>query len=339
MSALSIVIIEKSGESKTLNVKSFCLDELYKKCGFKSAVHFQKVFEFSHESVKLQIFGKINGRECNQNKYNYSRFGENKKLYGNVAIIAWSCKESIFTNFTAKMLQLLNTTEITIPLNHHSIPENKNVVITKEPIEKEEETFDATEIKMLNEPELIENIYTESQSFENILSNTNKTTTDFRIRNKIRCYIDRLLNNMFFSYNLEVGIYNYVLKEANQNQLVKKWDNILFRKIYFARVKTIMVNLTDSIVQKITDHELKPEKVAFMTHQELSPEIWKESIAKKIIRDQNKFEVKLEATTDAFTCRKCGSNKCSHYLLQTRSADEPMTVYVTCLNCDKRWKC
>ena len=39
-----------------------------------------------------------------------------------------------------------------------------------------------------------------------------------------------------------------------------------------------------------------------------------------------------------FTCRKCGQNKTTHYALQTRSADEPMTVFVTCLTCSNRWK-
>lgn len=39
-----------------------------------------------------------------------------------------------------------------------------------------------------------------------------------------------------------------------------------------------------------------------------------------------------------FTCRRCGQNKTTHYSLQTRSADEPMTVFVTCLTCSNRWK-
>lgn len=32
-----------------------------------------------------------------------------------------------------------------------------------------------------------------------------------------------------------------------------------------------------------------------------------------------------------FTCRRCKGTKTTHYALQTRSADEPMTVFVTCL--------
>ena len=40
-----------------------------------------------------------------------------------------------------------------------------------------------------------------------------------------------------------------------------------------------------------------------------------------------------------FKCRKCKSTKTSYYQMQTRSADEPMTTYVTCNNCGLKWKC
>ena len=76
-----------------------------------------------------------------------------------------------------------------------------------------------------------------------------------------------------------------------------------------------------------------------MTHQTLRPDIWNSMIEEKKIKDENKFSLKLEASTDDFTCHKCKSKKCSYYQLQTRSADEPMTTFVTCLNCNARWKC
>ena len=40
-----------------------------------------------------------------------------------------------------------------------------------------------------------------------------------------------------------------------------------------------------------------------------------------------------------FTCGRCKSIKTTSTQKQTRSADEPMTVFVLCLNCGKRWKC
>jgi len=40
-----------------------------------------------------------------------------------------------------------------------------------------------------------------------------------------------------------------------------------------------------------------------------------------------------------FTCNRCKSTKTTSTQKQTRSADEPMTVFVLCENCGKRWKC
>ncbi|SCV68014.1 BQ2448_135 [Microbotryum intermedium] len=45
-----------------------------------------------------------------------------------------------------------------------------------------------------------------------------------------------------------------------------------------------------------------------------------------------------QAETDAFQCGKCKQRRTMYYQMQTRSADEPMTTFVTCLNCNNRWK-
>ena len=44
------------------------------------------------------------------------------------------------------------------------------------------------------------------------------------------------------------------------------------------------------------------------------------------------------ATTDMYKCGKCKQNKTVYYKLQTRSADEPETTFITCVNCNHKWK-
>jgi|UniRef100_A0A6C0IKJ3 DNA-directed RNA polymerase subunit M/transcription elongation factor TFIIS len=172
------------------------------------------------------------------------------------------------------------------------------------------------------------------------MSKTVKTIPNSnKFRDKIRDKLEIQLGNKNSSINLEIGIYNYAIKEAERRKIIKKWDNKIFVRIYLNHVKSILMNLNENIVEQIKKKEIKPQNVAFMTHQELCPQKWANAIERKTIRDKVKFESKMEATTDTFTCRKCKSNRCSYYLLQTRSADEPMTCYVSCLDCGKRWKC
>jgi DNA-directed RNA polymerase subunit M/transcription elongation factor TFIIS len=140
--------------------------------------------------------------------------------------------------------------------------------------------------------------------------------------------------------NLEKGIFNWTIKEATSRKVVKKWDNPYFVQIYTDKFRSVYLNLASpELIEQVKNKTLKPHNIAFMTHQELKPLKWDKLISEKITRDKNKYETKLEASTDTFTCRKCHSKKCTYYQMQTRSADEPMTTFVSCLDCGKRWKC
>jgi transcription elongation factor S-II len=157
-------------------------------------------------------------------------------------------------------------------------------------------------------------------------------------RANIRQKLDVILENEKNSLNLEKGIFNYALKEADRRKIVKKWDNKHFIQIYLDHLRSIMTNLKGDILQQISDGSVKPHVVAFMTHQELCSEKWATMIETKAKRDKNKFETTISASTDVFTCRKCKGNQCTYYQMQTRSADEPMSIYISCILCGNRWK-
>jgi transcription elongation factor S-II len=139
--------------------------------------------------------------------------------------------------------------------------------------------------------------------------------------------------------NLEKGVYNWSLKEASNRKVVKKWDNQFFIQIYIDHLRSIFLNLkNDNLMQMVASGEIKAHELAFMTHHEMLPDKWDELIKAKSIRDKSKFETNIEASTDTFTCRKCRSKKCTYYLQQVRSADEPMTIFIQCISCGARWK-
>ena len=159
-------------------------------------------------------------------------------------------------------------------------------------------------------------------------------------RTNIRSNLNKILNNDKFSKNLEKGIFNYVIGAASELHIVKKWENVYFVQLYVDRLRSVYINLKNPIVLKMmTSNGFKIHKLAFMSHQEMRPDKWDELIEEKKIRDKHKYEPKVVASSDNFTCWKCKSKKCTYYQLQTRSADEPMTTFVTCLDCGNRFKC
>jgi DNA-directed RNA polymerase subunit M/transcription elongation factor TFIIS len=162
--------------------------------------------------------------------------------------------------------------------------------------------------------------------------------TNFRenIRKK---FVPILGEDTTLSLNLEIGVFNYAVKEAGIRKIVKKWDNPHFVQIYVDRLRTVYVNLKHpELLESVKSKEIASQNIAFMTHQEFQPDHWKDLIDRKIKRDASKYTDNIQASTDMFSCKKCRSKRCTYYEMQTRSADEPATIFITCLDCGKHWR-
>ena len=164
-------------------------------------------------------------------------------------------------------------------------------------------------------------------------------------RNKIVVKFDTLICDKCKSRNVEKSIYNYIIKLSKNKNIERSWDNDIFRNLYLSKVRSIYSNLkSDSYIQNkhfltlVKNGKIDIKNIATMSVYDIFPENWKETLELKSKKDKLKYELKPEAMTDAFKCRKCGSRSTSYYEVQTRSADEPMTQFITCLNCNNRWK-
>jgi hypothetical protein len=92
--SLTIIIVDKTGLLKTLHVKEFNTDDLYKKCGFKKSDDFIQQTEWGvkipseKDKIYIRVFAKTTGRANNENKYDFPPPIDNKLFFGNCAIVA-----------------------------------------------------------------------------------------------------------------------------------------------------------------------------------------------------------------------------------------------------------
>lgn len=146
--------------------------------------------------------------------------------------------------------------------------------------------------------------------------------------------------------DIERGIYNYTIKFSDEKNVIKKWENPIFLNLYKQFAIKVYSNLrpdsyinNNRLLYRLINSEFKPYELCGMEHQHIFPEHWKPYMDEKTKRDRMLYEINKEMATDIYLCMRCHKRECSYYQLQTRSADEPMTTFVTCLNCGKRWKC
>ena len=166
------------------------------------------------------------------------------------------------------------------------------------------------------------------------------------IRTSIRNEFEKLLENKELANEIEIGIYNYIIKMADVKGVLKKWENNIFKSMYKMKSLQIYANIdpesyihNNNLISKIKNREIKAYDIAFMDSKKLFPEKWEKLLENKLKRDAVRYEVRTEIATDMYQCSRCKKSMCTYYQLQTRSSDEPMTTFVTCLNCQKRWKC
>ena len=144
---------------------------------------------------------------------------------------------------------------------------------------------------------------------------------------------------------IEESIFRFTCEKSDLRKVIKKWENPIFKKIYINKSRSLYMNLDKNsyinnnyLIKKIFSSKFDIKNIAFMTYQELYPEHWKKLLDEKYKREKAAYEEKPEAMTDMFKCGRCKQKKCTYYELQTRSADEPMTIFITCVHCGNRWR-
>ena len=174
-----------------------------------------------------------------------------------------------------------------------------------------------------------------------------KTSASINIRNDVIKYgllnINRkealftIAKYVSFSIAIQIenGIFEYSLILISN----EKPDSIEFiENVYRSKTLDICFNIdvnNEKINNKtlkpwILDGGLDPHFVAFILPHQMHPARWTKELERRRIVEMADNNKKV---TDIYKCRKCGDRKSTTTQMQTRSADEPMTIFVTCVTC------
>jgi DNA-directed RNA polymerase subunit M/transcription elongation factor TFIIS len=140
-----------------------------------------------------------------------------------------------------------------------------------------------------------------------------------------------LVKEKFGNPDIEIAILNRCIADAQKWLIDIDWETPAFLEMYRSRA----MNLYGS--RQLLE-EMSPEVFVNTTEIDRHPGRWMEKLCQVAERDKALYSRKTTASIQMYCsgCRK--KTNCDYYQMQTRSADEPMTTFVTCLECDKRWK-
>ena len=166
---------------------------------------------------------------------------------------------------------------------------------------------------------------------DSLQNNKNTSYTDI-IRNKCVLLLNKELNNEIKSRQIEKSIFNNTIKYTKKNNIKRKWANNHFKSLYISRIRAIYSNIKEdsylkniNFKKKILNDEINCNEISNLSNYDIFPENWVDLIEENMKKDKLKYELKPEAMTDIFKCRRCSSRSCTYYEVHTRSADEPMT--------------
>lgn len=150
-----------------------------------------------------------------------------------------------------------------------------------------------------------------------------------------------IIKNKTKSKKIEESIFNYSTDQYN-NEINDSELTNAFISIYNYKFNDILTNINPNssinntyLLREIKKNNIDLSKICDLSPDELYPANWAKIKEKNYKINECKNMI---TTTDEFLCKKCKQKNCKYWEKQTRSADEPITTFVECINCGNKWK-
>ncbi len=219
----------------------------------------------------------------------------------------------------------------------------ENTYNDEEEDEEEEEELEEEEEEEVEEEEVVQ-VKKARVKAPVVIQDIN---TDTPLRQLVRKRFEEIGISRDHSLQLENALLHRSIRECSESGATVEWCSPVFCNHYRGRCIHVYENLkgnagyvnnpTDWKV-KLNSGEITPGQIAEMAPMDLHLGRWKSQVEAQIEKDKHMYSNTGGASIYLYcsVCKK--KSRCDYYQMQTRSADEPMTTFVTCLECDKRWK-
>lgn len=162
-------------------------------------------------------------------------------------------------------------------------------------------------------------------------------------------YIDKVIENLHKTQlkselvePLEIAIRQKTRRDAEKLFKIDHFETC--KNIYMTIARHMIENLKNNnqinnldLIDKVNQQQINVDQLVELKPEEMHNERWRTLLDKKKA-DFKKLTKDPEATSDLFWCSRCHRNKTVWFERQDRSADEPMTIHITCCYCGLKWR-
>ena len=323
---------------------------------------------YSYKGLTLFVFGFTTGKAGTENKHELPPPHDSTLFFGDVLLVASKDKKSFSspTTFKPEDYEAFYTKAFGgfDDVEEEEEDEEEEVEEEVEDLEAEVEAEAEEEKEVEPEPDVEEEVKPKRKTVKPVVAPSYASFVSIHPdqqlkeeqvtanRSKQRQTILDAIVAMFKDIltvsecsNLERCIYNGSVREAERRHIARAWNHLPFLHLYQTRARHIASNFhPDSYVgnkelfQRYKDGKVTFDDLCGMSPYDLFETRWKESFEQQQIREKQQLEGNKSMATDQFLCGRCHKRECTYYEMQTRSADEPMTIFINCLNCGKKWR-
>jgi len=282
----------------------------------------------------LSIFAGANGSEENINQHMLPSPFDEESYTGQIVILATESEEQDEYDPNISSYINLKSDHYESVYQEWTIEETESAAEILDDENEDEEV--EPDIEEDEEEEVVKEVVHIARPIQ---THSKNVFVECAIRDKITENFTEFLSS---AAELEEAILHVVCEQAIKENIEIDWNNRVFWNMYRSRAISFYEYMRRGVdiewLNKLKSGEITHRQFAEMNAVDLCPSVWKSSI-EKIIESEKKLYSKNESAAIFMWCSSCKKKtKCDYYQMQTRSADEPMTTFVTCLECSRRWK-